>query len=616
MDSATKIRAICWTTAVVVIGLYVGVRASHRDLDRTFEWDELTTLRYFTWAGVEPTGEPRPLAHIDEIRGLDRPGPREFGIGLYCSLGRWPEPGNHVVHSVLSNLTLGLFGPSEASLRSAALGGAFAFGLSLAWLLIETFRWRFAAPLALILALWNPFVWRYSVTARGYTWLFALQVLLLVWLLRLPRRPAAILATTMAVATAVLCFMNHITMAAYWVLPVYAAFWVLAPDSSGRSGALTAAERSAWRRNLLIQVLIIAALAGLFIVDRLPYIYASSGGAEIDRGGGVRSLPGIAQGIGSNLFPGVMWKVVAICGLLGLLLAPRHSARRTILAIAVIGGAVGVAHYVLSGRTPPARILAWMIPVVLIGVAGLVDGLVRWLPSPRIRIWASLASVAVGVVIAGIGFKGLSSSTAVAGLVRTLGEQVQAENGRTVVLFDKRVGPMVPLYLPQSWDGIERPPAEGAARLLIALRETPWYGRKLATRNQSHVVDPWEPLGWPEVEELEISGDYHLFESGGRVTTFPDEAQHPRGLVFWYPAVDSVAVRPQGVLQHLEDFSLRYMVVKVPFWAKMEVFFRLGCLVFPADSPGELAEIEKAVTAGLERFGGEVRMFVPGPADP
>lgn len=616
MDSATKGRAIYWMIAALILVSFLGLRATHRDFDRPFEWDELTTLRYFTWVGVEAEGEPRPLDRLEDIHAVGRPGARELAIGLYCSLGRWPEPGNHVVHSLVSNFTTGLLAPSEASLRWSALVGTAAFVWVLFWLFSVSLQWRVAAHGTLILALWCPFVWRYSATARGYTWLFALQILLLVLLLRLPRRLASIAATGMAVLVAVLCFVNHLTMAAYWVLPVYLAFWLLTPDERGRSGELTGRERFLFRRNLVMQMLAIGAVAFVFVIDRLPYIFASAGGAAINRDSGMLTLSRIADELGAILFPSAVWSVLAVGGLLGLVLAPRRSARRTILTVAAIGSAVAIVHLAVSGRTPPARALSWAIPITLVGLAGLVEGLSRRLPTRQMRIWASVGWVVISAALAFAGFKGLPPRSALEDVIDAMDEQALEGDPRTLVLLDKRVGPVVSLYYPEGWQGIEQPPVEGPSRLTMIVRDTSLYGSGLATRDQGHVVAPWEPLSWPEMEERKAGGvGYRMIDSRGRVTRFQAEEGLARALVFWYLPIESVAVRPQKVLEHLEDFSLRYMTVKVPFPAKLEVFFRLGCLVFPADSPGELAEIERAVATGLDRYGGEVRVFTPEPSD-
>jgi hypothetical protein len=424
--------------------------------------------------------------------------------------------------------------------------------------------------------------------------------------------------------------MNHITMAVYWILPVYLTFWVLAPNERGRSGELTTRERIVWRRNLTIQVLIIAALAGMFVVDRLPYIYASAGGTSLDLGANSQSPSGVAEElrstlsrlssraerVGSTLFPGLIWKWVAIGGLLGLLLSPRRSARRTILAVALVGGAVALTHFVVSGRLPPARVLSWVIPVVFVGVAGLVEALMRRLPTRRIQISAALGVAVVCALLVVAGFKSLPTTTPIEDLVAVLDETASVDDLSTTVLLDRRVGPVVPLYLPRSWQRVEEPPDEGPTRLLMIVRRTRWFGLKLATRDQDHVADGWEPLAWPGVADLKIGAHFRMIESTGRIARFPADGEYSRALVFWYPAIESVAVRPRSVLQHLESFSLRYLPIKVPFPAELEVFFRLGCLVFPADSSAELAEIDRAVSAGLDRFGGDARVFVPDISEP
>ena len=326
------------------------------------------------------------------------------------------------------------------------------------------------------------------------------------------------------------------------------------------------------------------------------------------------SLSGIAEGIGATLFPGGVWKVLAVGGLVGLVVAPRRSARRTILAVAVIGGAVAVVHLAVSGRTPPARALSWAIPITLFGLAGPVEWLGRRLPTLQTRVSASVVWFVACAALAYAGFKGLPPRSGLEDLIGTFAEEALIDDPNTLVLLDRRVGPVVSLYFPHGWEGIEQPPLEGPSRLLMIVRNSGRYGRGLATRDRDHGVAPWEPLFWPEMEEREAGVDYRMVESPGRIARFQAEEGLSRALVLWYPPTESVAVRPQKVLEHLEEFSLRYMTIKVPFPAKMEVFYRLGCLVFPADSSAELDEIERAVSAGLEKFGGEARVFIPATA--
>jgi len=597
----------------LLLALFVGLQLTRDGLHRPYEWDELITLRFFTWAGIEADGERNPLDRLEDIEGLDRPGLRHLAIGLYCALGRWPGPQNHIVNSLLSNFALALLRPSEASLRMASLAGALVFGVALFWLVYETLRWRAAAPIVLFLALWSPFVWRHSVTARGYTWMLALQILLLILLLRVSRQPSSILWASLAALLAILNFMNMVTMALYWVIPVYLVLWALGPDSEGKAGELRGADRVAWRRNLWVQVLIVGGVGLMFLIDRLPYAYSASGPAELRTGwGGGQDVTQLAQAIGHGLFPGVGWKLLAIVGVLGLIMVPRRSAQRTISVVGLMAMGVAFVHVFSAGRTPPARTLSWLIPVVLLGAAGVMEQLLERARTPQHRsmVWAAAGMASVLVVTTAP-----SRSLDRAGFVDFLGELKTLSSSAdqdTVVLRDKRVGIIAPLYYPSEWYEAEKgPPNTGPTRLLVLVAKTYRFDWRLATRSQSPGATGWQPLEWPEVRLREISEKFRIMEISGQISQFPGDARPPRALVLWYPAFESVAVRPDRVQRFVDRYPLRYIPLQAPFQAKLEIFVKLTCLVFPVESDAEREEVDRVVTAAIEEFGGSAFLFTP-----
>src|SRR5262249_371118 len=76
------------------------------DFGGPFGSAELRTIRRFTWAGERADGRLRHLYRMEDFAALPTLSLWQQGMGLSCSLGRWPEPNSHVVYSVLCNLAL------------------------------------------------------------------------------------------------------------------------------------------------------------------------------------------------------------------------------------------------------------------------------------------------------------------------------------------------------------------------------------------------------------------------------------------------------------------------------------------------------------------------------
>ena len=292
------------------------------DLRRPLPTDEVISVRYYTWAGTTPEGEPNPIQRMSDLEDLRFAGLQHLGIGLYCSFGRWTEPNNHIVNSSLINFSLLAPVSTEVAIRSPALVGGLAFGMVVFWLCGPLLGWYRAAPLAVVAALWHPYGMQYSQTARGYTWMLALQGAQLACLFRVANSPRSVGWGVAAAVLATMTFMNVVSSAVYWVLPVYLTCF-LAPVRwwSGREG--TPAHRQLWLRNILLQVLAVGAVGMVFLMDRFPYVYSSSR----QYGVGFSSLGELLSGVGSilaMLFPSAGWIAIGLFAITGLLLAVRN----------------------------------------------------------------------------------------------------------------------------------------------------------------------------------------------------------------------------------------------------------------------------------------------------
>src|SRR5262249_28090174 len=135
-------RTIASYAAVAALLLVLaGLRLQNPELHRPFEMDELLTVQYYTWVGVYPSGEYRPLNHVEDFYALGPPTASQLAMGLYCSMGRWPEPNNHILHSLFVNGVLTLGGRDEWWVRLPAVLGGVVFAGGLYYLCSSILRW-------------------------------------------------------------------------------------------------------------------------------------------------------------------------------------------------------------------------------------------------------------------------------------------------------------------------------------------------------------------------------------------------------------------------------------------------------------------------------------------
>jgi hypothetical protein len=193
--------------AVVVLALFL-LRANNERMGRPLEYDECLTIWNHNWVGVHPTGERNPTGRIETLYALPRPGLRQVIIESYCAIGRWIEPNNHINNSMLVNVALVIGPPSESTARWHALFGALLFCMSLYCLARLILRLGFA-PLSVALLGWFlPYVDHVGQTARGYTWMLALQTLGIISAYWLNSRPLGLLPFTAFLVTMVATVLN------------------------------------------------------------------------------------------------------------------------------------------------------------------------------------------------------------------------------------------------------------------------------------------------------------------------------------------------------------------------------------------------------------------------
>ena len=190
--SMRRNKALILCITLVIIGIAGYYRWSSPEFRRPFLIDELETVVEFTMIGVTPSGQQHVLRHIEELYSFPRPSLRHIALGAYCSMGRWTSPNNHILNSLLINVAIAFGHPNEGTIRLPALLGAIALALLMMPAVLRFGGSWLVVPIVIIVTLWQPHVLHYSMEARGYTWMMALQVASLLALTYLADRPASI----------------------------------------------------------------------------------------------------------------------------------------------------------------------------------------------------------------------------------------------------------------------------------------------------------------------------------------------------------------------------------------------------------------------------------------
>jgi hypothetical protein len=583
-----RLTAMALLAGIVLILASAVYRAAQSDLVRPLNEDELITLRYYTWAGVQPDGEPRELRRREDIERLGRPGLRDLALGAYCSFGRWAEPNNHIVNSGLMNLTLSLCHPREAAVRLPALLGAVLFALFAGGLCYWIFPARAAVPLVAVCAFWHPYILRYSQEARGYGWMLALQLFLIACFVRLLRSPGSLLWGFLTATVAIFSFMNVLTMSLYWVFPAYLVMLVI---------AIRAPDR-ALRINLTAQLAAVGMVGFVFLLDRLPFVVSSTQQYGVTFQG-IGEYAARLRETADYLFPSVGWKLFAGAGLMGLLLSYRHPWGRMLLAMFAVSLLVSFAHVAAAHRFPYPRVYGYILPPILIGFGCLIQWVCdliasRWLAG---LAWAgcSLATL----VLAAVGSWGSAQDPAFAELA-VAASKTDVPHESVYTVYDPGVSDSLELYLPPGWLGAgdKLPLGDDVSVCLL--------GRTDGTN--------WDFWDWPGTVKPWDTGRYRARLLPGRCESLDERCEEAtNALVIWYPEFRSVAVNRRPIIEHADSCGVKYLAVESRYQAKLNVYSKVSEVIFISESAEDFQRALDGVRAAIRRFGGEARVFTPRP---
>ena len=594
---------VTWAVVFVLIVGSAYYRSTRRDFVRAVGTDELITLQNYTWAGVEADGTRRELKRLGDIEHLRIPSLREMLIGVYCSLGRWPEPNNHVVHSFLLNASLPLFDTKEVALRLPALLAAVAFSLAVVFACWKC-KWYTTAIPAGVLAFWLPYVVAYSQEARGYTLMLFLLVIFSSGCQEWSRKPTSVSVSSFLVAVSILVFANTVNMAIDWVIPCYVLLMVFPGIFLPIQDAGQAPIR---RKSLVVQSLCIGSVGFVFLVDRLPYVYSSSQQYGVP----FSSSSEFAELLLSNLrylFPSHSLIVFAVLGGIGMCLAWGERPGRGYVAMSGFAVLATLLHFGVGKRFAYERNLGyWLVPVIF-GYACLGQRLIDMPRRAYQRIAAGVAVYATTLVFLVPGF--LTTTTDVAYESFRVAIRELPPQGETpgIALLGKGVPGPIELDLPVNWSLTKVPTnSDHDIDLLLIekIHSIPLWGVSPTP------VGKDEPVDWPRATTLVHDGVYTIACLPCRVSPPGPSVSSPKVILIWYPSFDAVATSPQQVLDFLERSGMNHHTVYSRYQAKMEVFSRLTCVIGAGLSSEKVRMRFETFEEARKRFGGEIVALTP-----
>lgn len=604
-QSARREAGLFWTAVVgtaLLILASCGVLLSGSDFSRGLESDELLTLENYTWAGVHPDGTRRSLDRLDDLQRLRTPSLAEFGIGLWASLARWPEPNNHVVNSFLVNLTLPLSQNKITAARLPALAAGAAFAMLLSFLCWQQ-GWRTSAPLIGVLAFWQPYVVLYSQTARGYSMMLALTVAFLLGVRWLSTARDKLYASAALVLVSFALVANTVNLILDWVLPCYATL-ILWPQLFEQPAIQT--SRIEWRRILIVQSMCLLLAATIFFVDRLPNVVSSShqyGYAVATPSEFVRHLMLTLR----SIFPPKAGVVLALVGLMGCAVAWKRGMARGLIALNSTAVIATLLHCAITRRFAFERNFGfWLIPCFL-GLAYIVDYAITASARANHRLAIGLALYALSTPFVVEAYRDTVADRVYESFRAEIRQLGVSDQPPSTVMFASGVPDPLRLDLPRSWTSDEIRVPIGRQNVIL-VQKSPFRQSGFESFQNIDAT-----ANWPGATQLLAVDPFRVIQLPGQIADEGSSQAAEHLIVLWYLPLEAVTVSPDYVIEFIRTFEIVPAEIQTRYQAKLDVFSRVSCLVATATNRDQVRKLVTAFQSGAQRFGGRLVMLVPNP---
>jgi hypothetical protein len=586
----------------IALSLWLFVdRMAGAQMREPLTWDEMLNLENYSWATFQANGLPIHADRAEDMLPVQRPNAMQLIAGVYRAISVWREPNDHIVHSVLVNLSTALSPGGEAAVRFPAWAGALMFAAALAWLAWRSGH-RLAWPLALLVGASWPYVHIYSLQARGYSWMLALQVVLLLLLAdALPRRPSSIVWGALCGLVAILSFSNMVNLIVDWLAPLYLALWLFPPRIQEAAGSvwkeLSPEDLRAYRQNLFVQGIVLGFFVVLFFIHFLPYVLVSMQEFGIPAHG-LDFFPRLLDVL-LYLFPNPVWGLVGAAGVVGWYLMWRDTRTRHLGAVCILTAVISLAHFVVARKLPYGRTCGYFLPLVTLGATHLAELGLR-------RVADRLQPIITGAAIIGAGLlvmvQHASLRSAVSELVEyKRGLQHQFVNDRPYITsFDQEQGWSRLVHVPRwdliVFDGLDRITTATHLAFLVTPgdpRSTSWAGDE----------------SWPKVK----LSDRVLEVSPAAVRAVRDDHPPARfpALIVWVLAPDRQEIRNELLRAALDGLNVDHQLHRRILLTKWEFVNQVYAVELLIKNPADYQEAQKALRRGSNTLRGNAVIIEP-----
>ena len=561
--------------------------------------DELITLQNYTWLGTNSDGSLRRIESYNDIEDRGPISGQRLLIGVYCSLGRWSEPNNHVVNSFLVNLSLLIPCDALTAIRIPALLSGIMFGL-VSGLLALRCGLVSTAPLVTLLCIFNSYTLHYSAECRGYTLMLALCVLLVHLLLIHTTSPfTRFIRSTSIVVVACASFENIVSLSVDWVIPLLIAATIFPSKCFGITKPKDRDPEWVWSHLSMLAVVI--AVGGTFLIDRLPYVYSSARQYGIAPAS-IGELGLYVRACIEMCFPDLTMVAIAFVGFVGCFLSARSMKTRALVVPWIVAFAVSLLHFGLAKKLPYVRNMGYLFPPFLFGFGVFVEFVLGRI---HFRPWKHLFSLGVWVLV----LTSVLSSLNLHWVATTRNDPPRhftclegLLGSDSLDVFGIGVSEPVALALPKV-SRVE-PEKGGAPRRQVLIVEKTAIPFKLSGGNDPASVSL---NSWPDTVTLQENG-YSFRIMNCRELSSLDS---PRRNCFCIlrPSFESVSVTDENIIKAIEQERIPFYVHRTRYQAKLDVFSKVDWVLL--DLSDHVNEFRESVDRLKDRFGGTVSYLLP-----
>lgn len=589
--------------AILLITFSFFMHLHYKSFSRVFDEDELITLKYYTLAGSYDNGKERKIEHVSDIEKIQKPSLKHLLIGLYCSIGRWTEPNNHVLNSTFVNFTFFSKNRTESIIRIPAFVGFILLSVLYIFLLNTILKFKpLTVFITLPMLLFNPYVIHYSVTSRGYIWMLFLQIVGLIILYLIKQKPLSISLAVLAVTTFFVSTVNVISTLTFLVIPIYLTilYYFLIDAKKSIIGKEI--------KFLLVHILVLVSLLGIFIFDRLPYILSSSNQYGIS----FNTLSGFFNNVGMiilNYCPSISWKIILILSALGYVFSLKNNKNNVFSILIIFTALITLLQAIISHKFGYERVYGFFVIFLVIGVSLLLELIVNG-KSKYLKIgFIGLLIVLCFNIVRQSKFDLNDHQSDL--FVNAVSKIKCSRDTNYIPILLQNIPKANSLYFPENLFLDFTIKNDANSKICLLYKDV--KRRNKMSNVKASLID--NICSYYNLDTIvNLSNTYFCLTMNGVFKKISDSLvlnmEDDRIAVFWNPPFEVVSLSPDTITSFLDRMHVNYYENNRRYNAKMEVFSRLNTVIIFPYSNADLNNVVKTTKMAIAKFGGDASIFI------